>query len=212
MDSTKNKSKTTSQDNLLNLSENELESTLEAYLEQEEKDESPPRLLNLVSGMGLVFLTVCFMAVMQLFIPFSFDFQGLLTGLPIIGGILVVLVGLGLFSREKKKKKAKDLKAFDIKSKVRAEFASNTSGKASKSSSLDAFAFKQKKKLFRSRTDKKLLGVCGGLANYLGLDPTLVRILFVVFFLVGQGSPLLIYFIMGLVLDKEPKKTNDFNF
>lgn len=36
------------------------------------------------------------------------------------------------------------------------------------------------KRLTRSRTDRKLLGVCGGLAEYLGLDPTLVRVLWVV--------------------------------
>ena len=36
------------------------------------------------------------------------------------------------------------------------------------------------KKLFRSRTDRKIWGVCGGLAKYLGIDPTIVRVIAVV--------------------------------
>jgi len=46
-------------------------------------------------------------------------------------------------------------------------------------------------------------GVCGGLAEYLGLDPTVVRLVFLLlFFLGGQG--LLIYLIMWLIVPEEP--------
>lgn len=38
----------------------------------------------------------------------------------------------------------------------------------------------QPKKLFRSRKDRKIAGVCGGLAEYFNLDPTLMRIIFLV--------------------------------
>lgn len=61
-----------------------------------------------------------------------------------------------------------------------------------------------KKNLTRSRTDKKLLGVCGGIAEYLNLDPTLVRIAFVVG-LIGSGGPfVLAYFALAFVMPKEP--------
>lgn len=47
--------------------------------------------------------------------------------------------------------------------------------------------------------EKKLFGVCSGLANYLDLDPTVMRILFIVGFLfVGTG--LLLYLILALVM------------
>lgn len=61
-----------------------------------------------------------------------------------------------------------------------------------------------RKKLMRSRTDKKLLGVCGGIAEYLNLDPTLVRIAFVVG-VIGSGGPFVLgYFALAFVMPKEP--------
>ncbi|GAP12010.1 phage shock protein C (PspC) family protein [Bellilinea caldifistulae] len=61
----------------------------------------------------------------------------------------------------------------------------------------------QTKRLYRSRQDRMLGGVCGGLAEYLGLDPTVVRLVFLLlFFLGGQG--LLIYLIMWLIVPEEP--------
>ena len=55
------------------------------------------------------------------------------------------------------------------------------------------------KRLHRSLTDKKLAGVCGGLAEYLGWDPTLVRLLWVVLTLLG-GSGVLIYLVLWIVM------------
>lgn len=59
------------------------------------------------------------------------------------------------------------------------------------------------KRLYRSRTDTLLGGVCAGLAKYFNLDPTVVRLIFVLLFiLAGQG--LLIYLILWLVVPLEP--------
>lgn len=55
-------------------------------------------------------------------------------------------------------------------------------------------------KLKKSRTDKMLAGVCGGFAEYLGWDATLVRVLFVILLFLGYGSPILIYFILAIVM------------
>lgn len=55
------------------------------------------------------------------------------------------------------------------------------------------------KKLFRSATNKKLCGVCGGLAEYLGMDATVMRILWVLFALLG-GCGLLAYLICALIM------------
>jgi len=59
------------------------------------------------------------------------------------------------------------------------------------------------KKLYRSRTDRMLWGVCGGLASYLNMDPTIVRVIAVVSLLVGSLG-FWIYIIMALVVPTEP--------
>lgn len=56
------------------------------------------------------------------------------------------------------------------------------------------------KKLYRSRTDKKLFGVCGGLAQYMDLDPTIMRLIAVILLFVSFGWAILIYLVMGLVM------------
>ena len=59
-------------------------------------------------------------------------------------------------------------------------------------------------KLTLSQTDKVLAGVCGGLAHYFDLDPTLVRVLYVVASILIAGFPgVLIYIILALVLPRQ---------
>ena len=55
------------------------------------------------------------------------------------------------------------------------------------------------KRLARSMDDRMVAGVCAGLANYFNLDPSLVRLLFVLVFFLG-GSALLIYLILWIVM------------
>jgi phage shock protein C len=60
------------------------------------------------------------------------------------------------------------------------------------------------KQLTRSRSNRMLAGVCAGFAEYLNLDPTVVRLLFVLgFFLAGPGI-VLAYLIMAIVTPEEP--------
>jgi phage shock protein C len=59
------------------------------------------------------------------------------------------------------------------------------------------------KKLYRSRSDRRLAGVCGGLAAYLNIDPTLIRLLFVLGLLLVGGT-LLAYIILMIVIPEEP--------
>lgn len=61
----------------------------------------------------------------------------------------------------------------------------------------------QQKELRRSRTNRKLFGVCGGLANYFDLDPTLVRFIFVALIFISFGWGLLIYIILGIIMPEE---------
>ena len=61
----------------------------------------------------------------------------------------------------------------------------------------------QQRKLYRSRTDTRIAGVCGGLGDYLGLDSTVIRLAFVLLALTG-GHGLLLYLIMWLVMPLNP--------
>ena len=55
------------------------------------------------------------------------------------------------------------------------------------------------KKLYKSNTDKKIAGVCGGIAEYFNIDATLVRLGWVVFSLLG-GSGVLGYIIAAIIM------------
>jgi len=60
------------------------------------------------------------------------------------------------------------------------------------------------KRLYLSRNDKKLSGVCGGIADYLDVDPTLVR-LFWIFFTFAWGTGLIIYIAAAIIMTERPK-------
>jgi len=59
------------------------------------------------------------------------------------------------------------------------------------------------KRLYRSRADRKIAGVCGGLAAYMGTDPVIPRLVWVVFAL-AAGVGLLAYIVCWLVIPQEP--------
>ena len=59
------------------------------------------------------------------------------------------------------------------------------------------------KKLYRSASDKKICGVCGGLAKYFNIDPTLVRVGWTLFTFLG-GSGLLAYIICAIIIPEQP--------
>jgi phage shock protein C len=54
------------------------------------------------------------------------------------------------------------------------------------------------KKLYRSETDKKIFGVCGGLAEYFEVDSTIVRLAWIIFLCFGVG--ILAYFLAAIVM------------
>lgn len=64
-------------------------------------------------------------------------------------------------------------------------------------------AKKPYKRLWRSRKDRRIAGVCGGLGEYFNMDPTWIRILFIIFLLLG-GSAFIIYVLMWIVVPVEP--------
>lgn len=64
------------------------------------------------------------------------------------------------------------------------------------------------KKLYKSSTNKKIMGVCAGIADYLGIDPTIVRLVVgVAFFIYGIGF--IPYIILGIILPYDYQVSND---
>ncbi len=56
-------------------------------------------------------------------------------------------------------------------------------------------------KLALDKENKKILGVCAGLGRWMGVDTNIVRLLFVITTLIGVGSPIIIYIILGLIIN-----------
>ena len=59
------------------------------------------------------------------------------------------------------------------------------------------------RKLYRSRSNRQVAGVCGGLAEYFNLDPTLIRVLFIILAVLG-GSGVILYVAMWIIVPKQP--------
>jgi len=59
-------------------------------------------------------------------------------------------------------------------------------------------------KIYRSRTDKKLFGLCGGLAEAMNVDPTLLRLAVVITTFFTGGTVLAVYVIACFAIPKEP--------
>lgn len=57
-------------------------------------------------------------------------------------------------------------------------------------------------RLYRSETNRIIAGVCGGLGEYFKIDPTIIRIIFVVLALVFHGSGILIYILLWIIIPR----------
>ncbi len=109
--------------------------------------------------------------------------------------ILTVALGVGIgyfaFQALKQKNEAKQDEGFDAEENETAEAAETTR----------AFGTKR---LAKSATDKKLAGVCGGIAEYFGVDSTIIRLVFALL-VIGWGTGILAYIIAALVLPEADK-------
>ena len=62
----------------------------------------------------------------------------------------------------------------------------------------------QSRILYRSRRNRMVAGVCAGLGDFFGIDPTLVRLFFVIGTILGFGVLLFVYIAMMIVVPEEP--------
>ena len=64
------------------------------------------------------------------------------------------------------------------------------------------------KKLYKSRTDEKIAGVCGGIAEYFGIDSTIVRLIWALFVLCA-GTGVLLYIVCAFIIPEKPQNIID---
>ncbi|MFD3259866.1 PspC domain-containing protein [Paenibacillus lentus] len=68
------------------------------------------------------------------------------------------------------------------------------------------------RKLYRSRTDKQISGLCGGIARYFNIDSTVVRLIALIAAICSFGTVVAIYLIASLIVPKEPAGGMHYDF
>ncbi|MFB6230120.1 MAG: PspC domain-containing protein [Salinibacter sp.] len=168
---------------------------LEALYFDEDSDESGLFNLSSMAGLTLILAGTLYLLI-ELGAWSGLAFSGAMV-LPWLVGIGAILLGFGLLTWQSSD--ASDASTFRKKA-VDAETGKTKVVEEPKKSDRNS--------LTRSRTDKKLLGVCGGIAEYLNLDSTLIRIAFVVG-VIGSppGAFVLAYLGLAFAMPKEPPLT-----
>jgi len=62
------------------------------------------------------------------------------------------------------------------------------------------------KKLYRSRKNRIIAGICGGIGDYFDIDPVIIRLLWVLFAFAGMGFGILVYIAAWLIIPEEPRR------
>jgi phage shock protein PspC (stress-responsive transcriptional regulator) len=188
--------------------------------------------LQTASGIGLIGLGVLYsLQLIGLFPLGSTLLADLVRTLPILASVLIILTGFGVLSwspaarrRRKARERAAKIRAAQAKTMGRAsgdtarqaaaaayeqaERAARAAGRAANRARQATERRTAGRKLAKNRTNRKISGVAAGIADYFGIDPTIVRIAFVVAAIFGQGTGVLLYLILSMVLPNAPKEAD----
>lgn len=190
---------------LEDLSEDELE---EILFQEDEKPQSGFFNLPTIAGFSLILVGIAYIFQLLGFAP-GVDLSVLAAMLPWMAGILIILLGFGVLSwrpgKGPRRKKKKKMSARERRAERAAEKAEERI--ASKSARTSAKQSKSERNKLRKTRDKKLMGVAGGIADYFNIDPTLVRIAFVIGTIASGGPFFLAYLILGFVMPDPEKHT-----
>lgn len=205
----------------LSISDQDLQSTLQDFLEEKEKKPEKNSIWNVstLTGLGLILITAMYAGYAigtEVFGFGSLPFMNtLLTFTPYLGGAFLGVRLLSMFKSKKKEKQEKEQQeeakiqeTYDKLDKFLYDEQDQKRGKTAfgkgTSSKQHAVKFNTAQKLMKSRTDKKLAGVCGGLAKHLGISSTIVRLIFVAALFLSFSSFVLLYIALAIVMPKEP--------
>lgn len=205
------------------ISEKELHSTLQTFLEENEK-KPKESIWNLhsIAGLGFVFSAFAYFGhtIASNFIGISLPFMDtLMSFVPYLSGALLAVLIISTFrksgKKEKQEQKEEEIRVKETYDKLDKFLYNDKKRKtertasASAASSFDSFDVNRGNKLYRSRTDSYIAGVCGGLSSYLGISSTAIRLIFMAALFLGYGSPVLVYIAMAIVMPKEPVELMD---
>jgi phage shock protein PspC (stress-responsive transcriptional regulator) len=125
----------------------------------------------------------------------------------VLFSVLLVFVGIMLILRptavDKWTSGAPSASSPESPESAQTGWTGTTTGGSYEATSSGAPFNPSEKKLYRSATDRKLLGVCGGLAEYLNIDPSLVRILWVILCLGSVGVGIILYIAMAVIVPEK---------
>ncbi len=201
--------------------------------EYESDDKNAAGKGKFARGAGIIILMLAVLFIIQrFFIPVGPDLSSILRVIPLTGAILVIVIGLGLLTQMRSRRRvgfrdesystaddymdsrkaeyANDDKKWppDGGQRGRAEHNQDAGQERNRSDNLsenaERFGFETGKRWFRSREEKMLFGVCGGLAERFEMDPTIVRALFALAFL-SYGFSLVLYIVLAVILPKKPQ-------
>ena len=179
------------------LSDEELEELL--FEEEVEKSKSPFNLPS-IAGLSMIVVGILYMLQQLGVFAGSTILPALASMLPWLAGILIILLGFGVLSwRPKKKKRTRT-----VKKEIKVE----SSGKKVVIEAPPKKSTGEKKRLRKSVRDKKLAGVAGGIGEYFGVDPTLVRIAFVIGTIAAPAPFLVAYLILAIIMSSSSKKSS----
>ncbi len=179
---------------------------IEAFLEEQE-GEKKPGFWNLptVAGMSIITVGVAYL-LQQMGLSAIPDVGMLISALPWFAGALIILLGFGVLSwspsRKKRRARVRRRSAVVETEEEVGEEDGREVGAHTRTAARSA-----KRKLTKSITNKKLAGVCGGLGAYFGVDPTLIRIGFVIATVMGGGFPAIpLYIVLAIIMSKPERK------
>lgn len=189
------------------------------FLHSKEAEEQKPGFWNLPTIAGLSTIGVGSAYLLQELGLFSsgFDFSALVG--PWLIGVLIILVGFGVLSwspdRKKRKRRQREQAA---RRRARAQSTRATSNgrreqrrerKAERRAERRERFAERRQKFTKSRTNRKIFGVCGGIGQALGIDPTLVRIAFVIALIAAGGTAIPIYLLLAWLMPNPESDTTD---
>lgn len=180
------------------LSDDELDTLL-----FDEEAERPKSVLNLptMAGLSLILVGIAYILQKLGLWGAGIDLTVLASLLPWLAGIFIILLGFGVLSWRPNIKNKKKLKVEKKLAKQQMKLNKQLS-KIDKST----MSLAGKRKLYKS-SNKKIAGVCSGIGDYFGIDPTLVRIAFVVGTLATGGSFIVAYALLAFIMPDSAKKT-----
>ena len=168
------------------LSDDEIEAML---FENDVQDSSNPWNLPTLAGLSLILVGVVYL-LQELGLWNGVDVSVLASMLPWLAGVFIIFLGFGVLSWRPRRKKKPAIKR---STEMPGAKAKETSGQ------------KEKNRITKSATDKKIAGVCAGLAEYMNVDVTLVRIAFVFGTIVSGGPPFIAAYLALMYVMPNPE-------